>query len=260
MSSPALNKLYEVIGKLTVQTQSLESELRALRAELSENSTYITHLESRLQDYIVQDPPAAAAATKAKRTKLSKDANDGWEDISILSPLPLECAFGCKEGQRCMSHHPIIRPPERQLANICASCGVPLSIGEHLDCNKFVPLVRQIADNCASCGLAVSIGEHSDCCTTIPLVRQVADTRWHDEEYCGEEEFSFLPKNFWEGRVNDFENPLFQIPQEDIPEEDIVIGDLRKMTTPQHSKLTLSDLAVHPKKSEENHYGGALYA
>jgi hypothetical protein len=237
MSSPALNTLYEVIGKLTVQTQSQESELRALRAELSENATYITHLESRLREYIVEDPPAAAA--KAKRTKLSKQADDGWEDISILSPLPLECAFGCEEGQRCMSHHPIIRPPERQLANICASCGVPLSTGEHIDCNKFIPLVRQIADNCASCGLAVSIGEHSDCHTFTPLVRQVANTLWHDDNYCREEQFSFLPENYWEGRMNDFENPLFQIPHDDIPEENIVIGG---------RKLTVADLAIHPKK------------
>ena len=53
--SNTTSDLYTIIGRLTVQTQRLESSVSALRAELSENASYITYLEYRLQERGPQD-------------------------------------------------------------------------------------------------------------------------------------------------------------------------------------------------------------
>jgi len=219
MSSTSLNtNLYEIIGRLTVWTQSLESDISALRAELSENATYIASLESRLQEFTRNPPSASAAAGGAQRPKLSHRCNrhEAYNYGRIG-------AFGNIVGGAVPQHEDSYGVPERQVADGCSSCGISVSKGNHDTCHyNPPPLVRQVADGCASCGISLYEGNHDNCAFT-PLVRQVADNRWHHEH-----QPSLFRENEFERYANEHE--------EEIAEEKIV--------APPDRRLTLSDLAI----------------
>jgi len=259
MSSTASNiNLYEVIGKLTVWTQSLESDNSALRAELSKNVTYIASLESRVEE-LLRNPPAANPVRPkwgTHRPKLSHRCNRPeaypcyedpyYERMTTEEDEPtslqqfgrtLVGAFGdILEGvpQREVSYGEV-PVPERQVADGCVSCGISVSKGNHDNCNyNAPPLIRQVADGCVSCGISVSEGNHNNCLFTklSPIERQVADTRWNHEH----------KSNFF--RENDFEKYAIDEPAEEdieIAEEKILIP---RSLHHQRRGLTLSDLAI----------------
>ena len=208
MSSISSNaNLYEVIGRLTVWTQSLESDNSALRAELSENATYIASLESRVEE-LLRNPPAAARPR--------------WE--TQRPPLSHRCnrpeAYPCYEDpyyDRMMTEEEPPSIPQSGTVRVGAfGGGVPqreTSYGE-----VFAP-ERQVADCCATCGHSVYQGDHSNC--GLPqLVRQVADTRGPNPSFF---------------RKNDFEKYAAEDDME-IAEEDIIMFDMRanNFAVPSH--------------------------
>jgi len=189
MSSTASNaNLYEVIGRLTVWTQSLESDNSALRAELSENATYIASLESRVEE-LLRNPPAAARPR--------------WE--TQRPPL----SHRCNRPEAYPFYEEPTSIPQSGTSRVGAfGGGVPqreTSYGE-------VPtLERQVADGCATCGHSVYQGDHSNC--GLPqLVRQVADTRWEHQR-------SLFRENEFERYANEDDM--------EIAEEDIIMFDMR---------------------------------
>jgi hypothetical protein len=210
MSSATSNaKLYEIIGKLTVQTQSLESDISALRAELSENAAYTASLERSLEEFF-RNPPSANARPRwgTERPKLSHRCNRPE-------------AYPCYERSTTESEVPplvgsTIETATGSLPWFPRHTGYP---------------IRAVANNCSSCGLSLVYQRHDNCQlekpTWAPLERQVADSRWHND-------------SLFENRENDFEK--YAEHDTEIEEETIVQPPLQRQTREQG--LTLSDLAV----------------
>lgn len=207
MSSTASNaNLYEIIGRLTVHTQSLESDISALRAELSENATYIASLESRVEEFF-RNPPAAKPRWGTERPKLSHRCNRPE-------------AYPCYQRSTSEAEDPTVETSTGGLHWFPRYTGYP---------------IRGVANNCSSCGLSLVYQSHENCQsenpTWAPLERQVADTRWHND-------------SLFENRENDFEKYAAEDDME-IEEETIVQPPLERQTRGQGLTLSDLAIPYH---------------